>query len=92
MKSDNNENINGLGKIIGITLVFLLLALIFSFVIGFVKEITFPIPKKSISFYKILTSLEYFLSFLPAVLITGYVVSCAVYFGHNSGGSFDRFS
>lgn len=92
MKSDNNENIKGLGKIIGITLVFLLLSLIFSFVIGFVKEITFPIPKKSISFYKILTSLEYFLSFLPAVLITGYVVSCAVYFGHNSGGSFDRFS
>ncbi|MCR4743414.1 MAG: hypothetical protein K5866_11165 [Treponema sp.] len=92
MKSENNENISGLGKIIGITLVFLLLGLISSFVIGFVKEVTFPIPKKSLSLYKVLSSIEYFFAFLPPVLITGYVVSCAVYFGHNSGGSFDRFS
>jgi len=79
-------------KILGVSSIFIVIGLIVSFVCGFVISIPQDIPKKSVVAYKILCSFSNFIRFLPSIFITGYIVSCAVYFGHNSEGSFERFS
>ncbi|MCQ2583342.1 MAG: hypothetical protein MJ160_05495 [Treponema sp.] len=78
-------------KIIGILSVFLVIGLIICIVLGYLL----PIPSDvivSVGVYKFCTGIGYFLEFLPAMVLTGFVVSCSVHFGHNSEGSLQRFS
>jgi len=79
-------------KILGILSFFLVLGVIFCISIGFVKGIPVSVPTKSAFVYKLFTGLEYFLIYIPVITITGFVVSCAVYFGRNPEGSTSRFS
>ncbi|MBC6714323.1 hypothetical protein [Treponema sp. Marseille-Q3903] len=79
-------------KILGILSFFLVLGVIFCISIGFVKGIPISVPTKSAFVYKLFTGLEYFLIYIPVITITGFVVSCAVYFGRNPEGSTSRFS
>lgn len=79
-------------KILGVLSFFLGLGFIVCMIFGFVMGIPAETPEKSIFTYKFLEGLQYFLSYLPVLAITGFVVSCAVHFGHNPEGSTSRFS
>lgn len=79
-------------KIIGMLSLFLGLGLIFSIVLGFVIPIPEVVADNSKIAYKILNGMSYFFKFLPALIFTGFVVTYAVHFGHNSEGSQSRFS
>ena len=79
-------------KIIGILSVFLGIGLIFSFVAAFIGSVPENVPESSIFIYKFMTALQNFTKYLPAIAITGFVVSCSVHFGRNAEGSTERFS
>lgn len=79
-------------KIIGILSVFLGLGLIICLVLGFVLPVQVSIDSKYLISYKFLCGIEYFLSYFPAITLSGFIVSFSVYFGRNSEGSTNRFS
>lgn len=79
-------------KIVGISSVFLALGLVVCLVIGFCQKIGVSVPSGSLFMYKLCTGTELFLKYLPGILITGFVVGCAVHYGQNSEGSMSRFS
>lgn len=79
-------------KIIGILSVFLGIGIIVCFVLGFITKINFEVSSASVFIYRLCTSIEYFINYLPAIIMTGYVVSLSVYFGRNAEGSTSRFS
>jgi len=79
-------------KILGVLSFFLALGLVVCMVMGFVRGVPAETPEKAVFGYKILEGIKYFLSYLPVLAMTGFVVSCAVHFGHNPEGSTSRFS
>lgn len=79
-------------KIIGILSIFLVLGLIAAIIFGFSQDVRADLSSGSKTAYKLLTGLLYFFYYLPAVMITGYVVSCSVNFGRSAEGSYQRFS
>ena len=79
-------------KIFGILSIFLGLELIVSFVVCFFVHIPTSVPTNAVFGYRVLTGIELFIKYFPAVIMTGYVVSLAVHFGRNSEGSMNRFS
>lgn len=79
-------------KILGVLAFCLGLGLIICIIMGYTTNITFAAKQGAVGLYKFLTGIEYFILYLPVITITGYVISCAVYFGHNPEGSSSRFS
>ena len=79
-------------KIIGILSIFIVIGLIVSFVMGFLSDIPATVPESSVFVYKLMCGLQNFGRYIPAVAITGFVVSCSVHFGRNPEGSTERFS
>ncbi len=79
-------------KIFIVLILFLAFGFIFCIGAGFLFPVGLELPQKTIAHYKILNGLTYFLNFMPSLICTGFVVSCSVYFGHNSEGSATRFS
>ena len=79
-------------KLIGILSVFLGIGLIICFIAGFAGDVPFDVPKASSFAYKLMTGIQYFCRFLPAIAITGYIVTFSVHFGRNAEGSTSRFS
>ena len=79
-------------KIIGILSIFIVIGLIVSFVAAFLNGIPSAVPESSVFLYKFMTGLQNFGKYIPSVTITGFVVSCSVYFGRNPEGSTERFS
>lgn len=79
-------------KIIGILSIFLGFGFVVCVILGFIIPINVEITESKNFIYKFLCGIEYFLSYLPAVVFTGYVISCSVSFGHNAEGSTERFS
>ena len=79
-------------KILGVLSFFLGLGFAVCMIFGFVLGVPSETPEKSVLTYKVLEGLRYFLSYLPIIAMTGFVVSCAVHFGHNPEGSTSRFS
>lgn len=79
-------------KIWGILSFFLGFGLAVCLVAGFFTGVSASVPKTSVFVYKLLSGVQYFLSYLPVILVTGFVVSCSVHFGRNSEGSTSRFS
>lgn len=79
-------------KIFGIASIFIGVGLIVCLILGFALPLNVEIPSNSVAGYKILRGIEFFILYLPAVVITGFTISCSVYFGKNPEGSADRFS
>lgn len=79
-------------KIWSVLSFFLAFGLAVCLVIGFCSSVSVSVPKGSAFLYKLLSGLKYFIHYLPILTITGFVVSCSVYFGRNSEGSTSRFS
>lgn len=79
-------------KIIGILSVFLGIGVIVCFILGFITKISVVVSSASVIMYKLCTSIEYFINYLPSILFTGFVVSLSVYFGRNAEGSTSSFS
>ncbi|MBR5400906.1 MAG: hypothetical protein IK102_03750 [Treponema sp.] len=79
-------------KIFTILSVFLGIGFVACFIIGMFSFVPAEVPQKSVFLYKFCTAISYFSKFLPAMIISGYVISFSVYFGHNSEGSTSRFS
>ena len=79
-------------KILGMLSVFLGIAFVLCFILGLVLPVTEGIPENGRFMFKFCTGMEYFLTFLPAVLFTGILVSFSVHFGHNSEGSTTAFA
>ena len=79
-------------KIWSVLSFFLVFGLIVCAVFGFTVKLPSSITKSSVFLFKLFTSLQYFLIYLPVLMITGFVVSCSVHFGHNCEGSTSRFS
>ena len=79
-------------KIIGILSIFLGIGLIVSFVVAFAGDIPVNVPKSSSFVFKLMTGIEVFSRFLPAIAITGFIVTLSVHFGRNCEGSTSRFS
>lgn len=79
-------------KILGILSIFTGLGLIVCFILGMSGTVSAEVPSSSVNFFKVLSSFELFLKFLPSVIFTGFVVSCSIVFGQNPEGSIYRFS
>lgn len=79
-------------RIISVLAAFLGIGFIICFILGMVQSLPSDVPSKSVFVYKLCLGMDYFLSYLPAIIITGFAISCSVYFGHNSEGSTNRFS
>ncbi|MBO4532978.1 MAG: hypothetical protein J5726_04700 [Treponema sp.] len=79
-------------KIFTILSVFLGLGFVICIVTGMFMPVPAEVPARSNFLYKFCIGLEYFARFLPAMAISGFVISFSVYFGHNSEGSTQRFS
>ncbi|MCR4901120.1 MAG: hypothetical protein K5907_09940 [Treponema sp.] len=79
-------------KIFTILSVFLGLGFLICFAAGMFYNVPAEVPAGSNFLYKFCVGLSYFAQFLPAMAITGFVISLSVYFGHNSEGSYKRFS
>ena len=79
-------------KILGVLSVFLGIELLVCFISCFFVSVPSVVASSSVFGYRVLSGIELFIHYFPAVVITGYVVSLSVYFGHNSEGSFSRFS
>ena len=79
-------------KILGILSIFLGFELVLCFVFCFFIDVPTVVAESSVFGYRILTGAELFIKYFPAVIITGYIVAFAVYFGRNSEGSVTRFS
>ena len=67
-------------KIIGILSVFLGIGLIICFVIAFTGDVPVSVPKASAFVYNLMTGIQYFSRFLPAIAITGFIVTLSVHF------------
>ena len=79
-------------KALGVLSVFLGIGFIICFLIGICLPLKEAVPDSSEFVYKLCTSVQLFLFFLPIMLITGFIVSFSIQFGHNSEGSEQRFS
>lgn len=79
-------------KIFTILSVFLGIGFVACIVVGMFMPVPVEVPQKSYFVYRFCIGLEYFGRFLPAMSISGFVISFSVYFGHNSEGSTSRFS
>lgn len=79
-------------KIFTILSVFLGIGFTVCFTAGMFGFVPAEVPGKSVFLYKFCIAIEYFSHFLPAMIISGFVISLSVYFGHNSEGSTMRFS
>lgn len=79
-------------RILGILSSFLIIGLILCLVLGFVIPTSVELINSAIVPYKLLSGIQYFLSYLPAIIFAGTIISFSVHFGHNSEGSSKRFS
>ena len=79
-------------KLFGLLSIFVGLALVICLCLGFFSEVPSSVPNTSVFVFKTLSGFELFITYLPGVMITGFVVSCAVYFGQTAVGSATRFS
>ena len=79
-------------KILGVLSIFVGLELLICFISCFFIPVPVSVAKSYIFGYRILTGVELFIKYFPAVAITGYIVSFSVYFGRNCEGSLTRFS
>lgn len=79
-------------KILGMLSIFLGIGFVLCLIFGLVFPVSEQIPSDLRFIYKFCNGMEYFLFFLPAVVFTGVIVSCSVYFGHNDEGSKNSFS
>ena len=79
-------------KIFTILSVFLGIGFVICFAIGMFMPVPVEVPQKSWFLYRFCIGIEYFARFLPAMIISGFVISFSVYFGHNAEGSTSRFS
>ena len=79
-------------RIISVLAAFLGVGFIFCFILGMVHGAPADVPSKSVFMYKFCVGMDFFLNYLPPIVITGFIISCSVYFGHNSEGSTSRFS
>ena len=79
-------------KIFIILSVFLGIGFIVCFAAGMFVPVPVEVPAKSDFVYKFCIAVEYFAKFLPAMCVSGFVISLSVHFGHNSEGSLQGFS
>ncbi len=79
-------------KILGLLSVFLGLALVICIISGLFLAVPEEVPASAVFAFKLLNGFELFIKYLPSIMMMGFVVSCAVYFGQNSTGSATRFS
>ena len=79
-------------KILSILFSFLGIGLIACLVIGFCKKIDVTLLSKAVFKYKLSTGILLFSQILPALIFSGFALSCSIYFGRNSEGSAYRFS
>ncbi len=79
-------------KIFTILSVFLGLGFLVCFVAGMFGNVPEIVSSRSIFLYRFCIGIEYFARFLPAMAISGFIISLSVYFGHNSQGSSQGFS
>jgi len=79
-------------KVLGILSFFLVLGFAVCVIAGFCTALPPEVTVYGAKTYKFLTGMDYFLKFLPAMVFTGFAVSCSVHFGHNSEGATRRFS
>ncbi len=79
-------------KIFTILSVFLCLGFVVCFAAGMFGAVPQEVPSNGNFLYKFCIGIEYFARFLPAMAISGFVISLSVYFGHNSQGSTQGFS
>lgn len=79
-------------KIAGIVFTFLLLGFLGCLIAGFVQKVPAEVSLNAVKEFKFCVSIAYFLKILAGVLFAGFVVGCAVQFGHNCDGSINRFS
>ena len=79
-------------KIFGTLGIFLALGLIICLVMGFCSHLPSDLVSSSVFAFKLLCGFEYFIKYLPGIIIAGFVVSASVHFGHNPEGSSYRFS
>ena len=79
-------------KIFTILGVFLGLGFVVCFAAGMFGHVPQDVAARSSFLYKFCIGIEYFARFLPAMIISGFVISLSVYFGHNSQGSSQGFS
>ena len=79
-------------KIFTILSVFLGIGFVVCFAVGMFAVVPQEVPQKSQFLYKFCVGIEYLGRFLPAMIISGFVISFSVYFGHNSEGSTKPFS
>ena len=79
-------------KIFTILSVFLGLGFVVCITAGMFGEVPQDVASNSNFLYKFCIGIEYFARFLPAMAISGFVISLSVYFGHNAQGSTQGFS
>ena len=79
-------------RIFTILSVFLGLGFVVCFTAGMFGEVPQDVASNSNFLYKFCIGIEYFARFLPAMAISGFVISLSVYFGHNAQGSTQGFS
>ena len=79
-------------RIFTILSVFLVLGFVVCFTAGMFGEVPQDVASNSNFLYKFCIGIEYFARFLPAMAISGFVISLSVYFGHNAQGSTQGFS
>ncbi|MCQ2575771.1 MAG: hypothetical protein MJ162_03435 [Treponema sp.] len=72
--------------------IFLVAGFLVCFVVGMCVQIPVEVPAKSVFIYKFYNAITYFLMFLPALFMTGFVVAFSVHFGRNPEGSTNSFS
>lgn len=79
-------------KILSILFSFLGVGLLICIIIGFCRKIDVILLPKAVFKYKLFTGIELFSKILPALVLSGFVLSCSIQFGRNSEGSTARFS
>ena len=79
-------------KIFTILSVFLGLGFVVCIVAGMFATVPQDVSSRSVFLYRFCIGIEHFARFLPAMSISGFVISLSVYFGHNSQGSTQGFS
>ena len=79
-------------RIIGMLSTFLIIGFLLCLAFGFLYPHPVELIHRAVFPYKLLSGLQYFLAFLPALFFAGIIISLAVHFGHNSEGGFKRFS
>ena len=79
-------------KIFTILSVFLGLGFVVCIVAGMFGTVPQEVAARSVFLYRFCIGIDYFARFLPAMIISGFVISLSVYFGHNAQGSTQGFS